>query len=282
MELKNKTFEGERALFTSSNLEIYDCIFQNGESPLKESKNIYLNNCSFKWKYPLWYCNQIKVENSILDETARSGIWYTHHISITDSVINAPKTFRRSSFITLKNVKLNYALETMWNCSDIVLDDVYIKGDYFCFGSKNIEVSNIQIDGNYSFDGCENVIVRNSKLISKDAFWNTKNVTVYDSLIVGEYLGWNSENVTFINCKIESEQGLCYMENVKLINCELVNTTLSFEYSTVDAEIINTVDSVKNPISGIIKANGIDELILEEEYVDITKTTILIGDIKDE
>ena len=32
--------------------------------------------------------------------------------------------------INLNNVKFNYALETMWNCKDIVLTDVYIKGDY--------------------------------------------------------------------------------------------------------------------------------------------------------
>ena len=41
MEIKNKVFEGERSLFTSKDLKIYDCIFQNGESPLKESGNIY-------------------------------------------------------------------------------------------------------------------------------------------------------------------------------------------------------------------------------------------------
>ena len=134
----------------------------------------------------------------------------------------------------------------------------------------------------YSFDGCENIVVRNSKLISKDAFWNTKNVIVYDSVIVGEYLGWNSENVTFVNCKIESEQGLCYMKNIKMINCELVNTTLAFEYSTVDAEINNVVDSIKNPYGGTIKVKGVNELILEKEYICVDETKIIIGDGVDE
>ena len=282
MKLENGVYEGERALFASNDLKIFNSVFQNGESPLKESKNIYLNSCSFKWKYPLWYCNLVDVENCVLDETARSGIWYTNNINIKNSLINAPKTFRRSSFINLENVKLNYGLETMWNCNNIVLKDVYIKGDYFGFGSNNIEATNIEIDGNYCFDGCSDIVIRNSKLISKDAFWNTKNVVVYDSLIVGEYLGWNSSNVTFINCEIESEQGLCYMQNVKLVNCKLINTTLSFEYSTVDAEVVNTINSVKNPISGVIKAKGIEELILEDKYVDVTKTQIILGDGNDE
>ena len=282
MKLENGVFEGERALFASNDLRVFNSVFQNGESPLKESRNLFLKNCSFKWKYPLWYCDLVDVMECVLDETARSGIWYTSHINIKNSVINAPKTFRRSSFINLENVKLNYGLETMWNCNNIVLNDVYIKGDYFGFGSNNIEATNIEIDGNYCFDGCSDIVIRNSKLISKDAFWNTKNVVVYDSLIVGEYLGWNSSNVTFINCEIESEQGLCYMQNVKLVNCKLINTTLSFEYSTVDAEVVSIINSVKNPISGVIKAKGIEELILEDEYVDTTKTQIILGDGNDE
>ena len=99
-------YTGERALFKSVDLNITDSIFEDGESPLKESKGIQLNNCIFKWKYPLWYCNDIKVNDSTLLETARSGIWYTHHIQIKNSIIEAPKTFRRSSHIELENVDM--------------------------------------------------------------------------------------------------------------------------------------------------------------------------------
>ena len=89
--IKQKYLSGERALFKSNNLKIEDSIFADGESPLKESKNIEINETIFKWKYPLWYCNDVKVTNSTLLETARSGIWYTKNISIIDSIIEAPK-----------------------------------------------------------------------------------------------------------------------------------------------------------------------------------------------
>ena len=212
-----------------------------------------------------------------MDVTARSVIWYTHNITINDTLIEAPKTFRRSSFITLNNVNMPNALETMWNCKNIVLNDVSVTGDYFAFGSENIEANNLVIDGNYSFDGGKNITIRNSKLISKDAFWNCENVIVYDSVIVGEYLGWNSKNVTFINCEIESLQGLCYMDNLKMVNCKLINTTLAFEYSTVDATIEGCVDSIKNPSSGVIKVDSVKELILEEEYIDPSKIKVVVG-----
>ena len=282
MLIKNKTFEGERSLFSSSDLIIEECIFQNGESPLKESENIDITNTTFKWKYPLWYCNSIKVKNSFLDVTARSGIWYTSNIVINDSIIDAPKTFRRSEEIILNNVKINNALETLWNCSKIILNDVYVNGDYFGFGSTDIECNNLTIEGNYCFDGGKNIVIKNSKLISKDAFWNCENVVVMDSIIVGEYLGWNSKNVVFINCEIESSQGLCYMEDVKLINCTLKNTDLAFEYSSVEATIRGTVDSIKNPTSGTIEVEEVKEIILDEKHIDLNKVNIIVGGNKNE
>ena len=193
---------------------------------------------------------------------------------MTNCVIDAPKTFRRSNGIKLSDVRFSNAQETMWNCSDIELCGVSIKGDYFGFGSTDIYAEELEVDGNYIFDGARNVTVRNSRLISKDAFWNCENVTVYDSVIVGEYLGWNSKNVTFINCDIESNQGMCYMDNVTLRDCRLTRTDLCFEYCTVDAEISSSVDSVKNPISGRIVAEKIGEIIHEPEFVDVTRTEI--------
>ena len=262
--INGQNLTGERALFKSEDLEVSDCYFHDGESPLKESKNIKVINSKFGWKYPLWYCENVLVENTLFEETARSGIWYTNNITISESEIKAPKQFRRSSFIKLFNVDILDAKETMWNCHDIDLKNCYINGDYFAMNSYNINCENIKIDGNYCFDGGKNIVIRNAILNSKDSFWNCENVTVYDSTIVGEYLGWNSKNITFINCNMESLQGFCYMENLKLVNCKLKDTTLAFEYSTIDADITSKIDSVKNPNGGIIRSEGIDELILDE------------------
>lgn len=144
------------------------------------------------------------------------------------------------------------------------------------FDSKNITATDFSLSGNYAFDGAEKIEIHHSKLISKDAFWNCQNVTVYDSIIIGEYLGWNSRNLRFVNCYIESEQGLCYVENLVIKNGRIVNTDLAFEYSTVDVSVSTTIDSVKNPISGSIKAKNIGELILEKTEVEPEKTIICL------
>ena len=121
----------------------------------------------------------------------------------------------------------------------------------------------------------KNAELRSSRLLSKDAFWNSENVTVYDSTISGEYLGWNAKNLTLVNCTIESLQGMCYIDNLVLRNCKLLNTTLAFEYSTVDAEIDGGIDSVLNPAGGEIRADFIGELILQKDQVDPDKTRII-------
>ena len=274
-EILGGRFTGERALFHAKDLSIKDAIFDDGESPLKESQNIELLGCMFKWKYPLWYCKHIVAKDCKWFDMARAGVWYTDDLYVENAMIEAPKNFRRCKDIVLKNVDFFHAEETLWNCNNVKLMNVTAKGDYFAMNSNDMYISDFKLDGNYSFDGCKNVEIHNATLLSKDAFWNSENITVYDSFISGEYLGWNAKNLTLINCTIESLQGMCYIDNLVMKNCKLLNTTLAFEYSSVEAEIAGVIDSVMNPTSGTIKAEYIKELIMEKDKVDITKTNII-------
>ncbi|MGN0297656.1 MAG: DUF3737 family protein [Lachnospiraceae bacterium] len=274
-EIKQEFLTGERALFMQQDLAIYDTVFDDGESPLKECKNIELYGCLFRWKYPLWYSENIKIKDCTLFDMARAGIWYTKHLSMEDTVIEAPKIFRRAKDISLKNVSFVNASETMWHCDDVKMEHVQAKGDYFAMNCTNMDIRNFTLVGNYSFDGAKNVEIHNAKMLSKDAFWNSENITVYDSFITGEYLGWNAKNLTLINCTIESLQGMCYIDNLVMKNCKLVNTTLAFEYSKVDVEINTTIDSVINPTSGVIQAEHIKELIMEKDKVNPDATKII-------
>ena len=206
---------------------------------------------------------------------ARAGVWYTDNITVENAVIEAPKNFRRCRGVNLQNVNFPNAAETLWSCDDVVLEHVSAKGDYFAMNSQNMELRDFQLVGNYSFDGVKNMEIHNARMLSKDAFWNSENVTVYDSFISGEYLGWNAKNLTLVNCTIESLQGMCYIDNLVMKNCKLLNTTLAFEYSTVDAEITGKIDSVMNPSSGVIRADSINELIVEKDKVDPLKTKII-------
>lgn len=277
IEITDKVLTGERALYDTHDAKISYCTFEDGESPLKESSNLEIDNCLFRWKYPLWYTKNVKVTNCSLYDMARAGIWYVDNIEVENTVIEAPKNFRRVNGLVMKKVTLPNAAETLWSCKNIEMTAVTAKGDYFAMNCKNVTADDFTLVGNYSFDGAKNVVIRNSRLLSKDAFWNAENITVYDSFISGEYLGWNSKNITLINCTIESLQGMCYIDNLVMKNCRLIHTTLAFEYAECDVEIIGSVDSVFNPKCGTIRADRIGELIMDGRRVVIDQTKIDAG-----
>lgn len=271
-------YTGERALFASKGLHLCEATFADGESPLKESSNLVLDNCLFRWKYPLWYCHDITVNNCTLFDTARAGVWYTDNARFNNCVIEAPKTFRRATNLTLGNVQLPNASETLWNCSDVTLNGVSANGAYFGMNCKRVTAEDLTITGDYCFDGAEDVVLRRARLLSKDSFWNSKNVTIYDSFISGEYLAWNSENLTLVNCTIESLQALCYVRNLTMVNCVTLNTTRAFEYSSVDVQIRGEVGSIVNPSSGVIRADSVGQYVADGKFVDPARTRLLTGE----
>ena len=273
----NNHYTGERALFRLQNAVVKDCLFDDGESPLKEARNLKVENVTFGWKYPLWYGRHHEVRNCTFLEMSRSGIWYTHNSKFYDCHIIAPKEFRRCNNIYLENIIFDDAKETLWNCSNVEMKNVKAKGDYLAMNVQGLKVDHLELDGNYFADGASDIEVTNSVLNSKDAFWNCKNVTVRDSVINGEYFGWNSENVTLINCTISSHQGFCYMKNLTLINCTIKDSDLTFEYcENINAQINSSLSSVKNPISGEIRCEGVKEMIRDDERIDLTKIHVLV------
>jgi len=272
--IKGQHQTGERAGFAWHDADIVDTVFADGESPLKHSHDLDISHSVFEWKYPLWYSKNVRLTDSALLDTARSGPWYVEDMTLRHVLIAAPKTFRHSSRLVFEDVQMTDAAETLWWCDDINLTRVTARGDYFGMNSSHVVAQDLSITGNYAFDGAHDIDITHAKLLSKDAFWNCHDVVVRDSVIIGEYLGWNSKNLTFINCVIESLQGLCFIDNLVMRGCRLINTTLAFEYSTVDAEVIGGIDSVINPKAGVIVADSIGQITLEPDRVDPAATTI--------
>lgn len=151
---------GERALFRGQNLLVKNSIFKDGESPLKESRDITLEHVEFKWKYPLWYAKDIVLKDSTIFEMGRAGIWYTDNITVEDTTVVAPKNFRKCHGVKLRNVSFPNAEETLWNCKDVELENVDINGHYIAMNSENMKLNNVTIIGNYGFDGAKNVEIQ--------------------------------------------------------------------------------------------------------------------------
>ncbi|MBR4789062.1 MAG: DUF3737 family protein [Bacteroidales bacterium] len=263
--IRDQEFGGERPLYCEHGLRLENVTIHAGESALKETSDIEAENCRFEGKYPFWECRGFKVRNCLFTEGARAALWYSSDLLMEDTLVEAPKMFREMDSLTLRRVRIPNAAETLWRCSNVVLDDVQVqKGDYLFMHSHDIKIERLHLQGNYSFQYCRNVEIRNSILRTKDAFWESENVTVYDSVITGEYLAWYSKNLRLVNCRIEETQPLCYADNLVLENCTFgPDADLAFEYSEVQADIRGSVTSVKNPRTGRIVADAYGEIILD-------------------
>ena len=259
-------FGGERPLYREKDLYLEDVVIRPGESGLKETANITAVKCRFEGKYPLWECDGFVVKDSILTVGARSGLWYSRGGELYNTIIDAPKTFRRMTGIKMRDCWIPGGSETFWDCSDIDVKDCQIeRADYVFMHCENIVLENVKLQGNYGFQYAKNVVIKNCVLNSKDSFWEAENVEVYDSVLNGEYLAWYSKNLKLVRCHITETQPLCYCEGLVMEDCTFgSDCDLAFEYSDVEATVKGHVVSIKNPRSGHIHVGSVGEIIIDE------------------
>ncbi|MBE6892314.1 MAG: DUF3737 family protein [Ruminococcaceae bacterium] len=277
MIYSNKTFDEERALYNIEDSIVTDCIFDgpaDGESALKECSRITVENCDFRLRYPFWHVTDGHVKNCKMSDTCRAALWYDQNMIIEDSVLGGIKALRECHDITMKNCEM-VSEEFGWRCSGLKIENCTLTSMYPFFECKEAEFDKLTLNGKYSFQYLENAHLRNCELRTKDAFWHCKNVTVEDSLVQGEYLAWYSENLKLVRCKIVGTQPLCYCKGLILEDCEMVDADFAFENSEVEATVNSHIISVKNPISGFIKAESIGEIILDTKREPKTKCDII-------
>lgn len=267
--IENKQFDEERALYYLQHADVANCVFAgpaDGESVLKEARDVHLRNCSFSLRYPLWHVRGFSMENCTMDDKTRAAIWYAENGTIENCDLGGIKAVRECSRIAIRNSKI-YSLEFGWKSRNITLENSSIHAEYLFLDSRDVELNKVHMSGKYSFQYMENLTIRDSYLDTKDAFWHSKNVTVVNSTVKGEYLAWFSDGLTLVNCKIIGTQPLCYCKNLKLIDCTMENCDLSFEYSDVEATIHGHVDSVKNPRTGTITLDSVGEVLMTDDTV---------------
>ena len=273
---ENLTLDAERALYGERDIHIKSCSFDgpaDGESALKEAGVILAENCFFNLRYPFWHCEKVEISNSHMTELCRAALWYSNDVKISDSKLHGIKAVRECQGVKISDCDV-ISPEFGWFSLDIVAENSSFVSEYFMLRAKGLRFNNVNFKGKYSFQYIEDSVFENCNFDTKDAFWHGKNITVRNSVVKGEYLAWYCENVTFENCTIIGTQPLCYCKNLRLVNCEMVDCDLSFEKSTVDAELRGFVHSVKNPYEGRIIADKIGEIIDEYSLCEIIERKV--------
>ncbi|MCR5614573.1 MAG: DUF3737 family protein [Saccharofermentans sp.] len=264
--IENKTFDEERALYGSRQVEAVRCRFDgpaDGESAFKESSEIVARDCYFNLRYPFWHVNDLKIDSCEMTELCRAALWYSSGMEITDTKMHGIKALRECKDVKIAHCDI-VSPEFGWSVNGVFMNDTSAQSEYFMMRSSKLEFNKVRLTGKYSFQYIEDSIFTGCEFDTKDAFWHAKNVTVRDSYVKGEYLAWYCENVTFENCTIIGTQPLCYCKGLRLINCRMEGCDLSFEKSEVDADVTTAIDSIKNPKSGKIVCAGTGGIIMDD------------------
>lgn len=278
MKIAKQIFDEERALYGIDGAELLDCSFDgpaDGESALKESSNITAANCYFNLRYPFWHTKGALIRDCTMTENCRAALWYDTDIRLENSRLHGIKALREChGGICLQNCDIK-SPEFAWRCSDMQISQCTLASEYPFFECRDMAIDGLQMNGKYSFQYVENAVIRHAELNTKDAFWHSKNVTVEDCVVRGEYLGWYAENLHLVRCKIIGTQPLCYCKGLVLEDCTMEQTDLAFENSEVRAVVNSSIDSIKNPICGEICADGIGQIIMENDRIDPARTKII-------
>ena len=261
--IENKTFDAERALYGSDGVAVKNCAFDgpaDGESALKESRDVQVESCFFNLRYPFWHDHNLRISGSEMTDKCRAALWYCEGVEIADTKLHGIKALRECADAVISDCDI-VSPEFGWSVRGCEMRDTTAESEYFMMRSTGLRFKNVKLKGKYSFQYIENAVFENCEFDTKDAFWHAKDVVVRDSVVKGEYLAWYCENVTFENCTIIGTQPLCYCKGLKLINCAMIDTDLAFERSEVEADITTEVISIKNPLSGRISVPAVGEII---------------------
>ncbi|ADT89677.1 DUF3737 family protein [Vibrio furnissii] len=104
----------------------------------------------------------------------------------------------------------------------------------------------------------------------ESAMKHTHHMTAMQCEFMGKYPFWHSNHVLLEQSlfTVYARAAIWYTDHLTMKNCVVEETDLCFEYATLHAEIVSDIMSVKNPLSGYIKARSIGDIIIDEHSRD--------------
>ena len=117
-------FDEERALYGSSDITVRNCKFQgpaDGESALKESSDVVVEDCFWDLRYPFWHDTNLSIRDTELTEKCRAALWYSNQIVIEDSKLHGIKALRECADVVIRGCDIIspefgwFVLPSCWN-----------------------------------------------------------------------------------------------------------------------------------------------------------------------
>lgn len=75
----------------------------DGESAFKECSDVRAERCFFNLRYPFWHDHRLEIHGTEMTELCRAALWYSDHITITDTKLHGIKALRECAEVKMKN-----------------------------------------------------------------------------------------------------------------------------------------------------------------------------------
>ena len=119
----------ERALYGSDGILVKNCAFDgpaDGESALKESRNVEMENCFFNLRYPFWHDDGLKISGSEMTELCRAALWYSNDITINNTKMHGIKALRECSKVRMMGCDV-ISPEFGWSVHEIEMKECSVQ-----------------------------------------------------------------------------------------------------------------------------------------------------------
>ena len=103
------TFDDERALYGLSDAVVEGCAFAgpaDGESALKECRDVEVRSSRFDLRYPLWHAEEFSMSGCTMSEACRAALWYDRDGRIQDCGTHDELMSRNEVYQSLVHVQL--------------------------------------------------------------------------------------------------------------------------------------------------------------------------------
>ncbi|MBQ1744994.1 MAG: DUF3737 family protein, partial [Clostridiales bacterium] len=142
--VENRTMDSERALYGSCGIMVRNCKFDgpaDGESALKESSDVVVEDSYFNLRYPFWHVHGLTIRNSEMTDKCRASMWYSDHIDISGSKLHGIKALRECSKVTITSSGI-ISPEFGWSVHGLKMTDTTAESEYFLMRSSDIVMDN--------------------------------------------------------------------------------------------------------------------------------------------
>ena len=147
--VENQIFDEERALYGEADVLVRDCAFDgsaDGESALKECRDVRAERCLFNLRYPFWHDSGLAIRDSEMTEKCRAALWYSERVEITDSRLHGIKALRECSDVRMRNCEV-VSPEFGWSVRGIEMQDCTAESEYFMMRSDHLYFRGVRMKG---------------------------------------------------------------------------------------------------------------------------------------